>query len=48
MSTRTEYSTESATIPPGQATASAYALGMDSDTGQTALDSPFRDVTILP
>jgi hypothetical protein len=32
----------------GPATASAYALVMDRHTGETAQDSPSRDITILP
>jgi hypothetical protein len=32
----------------GPATASAYALVVDPDTGETAQDSPSRDITILP
>lgn len=32
---------------PGMASASAYALVMDSRTGETADDSPFRDITMF-
>jgi hypothetical protein len=36
-----------APLHPGAATASAYALVTNSQTGDTADDSPFRDITLF-